>query len=190
MAKSNVPAEIHAAILKANGVDRSQKAHHVSLVAMMRAAVMLADDDALAFVSLYTSDRAEKSADSLCTLATNKWLELHFGIHVKDGVASKGRTWTGKGITEATVIAGKAYPWYVHVKDLAFKMPTGINLKAAAVIAARLEVTGEAVPTKDDLWSAWQLELAAARKSASLVAWTATYQAKVESGEIKIADAA
>ena len=185
MRKSNVPEEVRVAIQKATNVDKSHAAHHDALILLSIAASNLpTDDEKLAFVSLYTSNRYEKSKESLCTLATYKWMELHFGINVKEGVACKGRAWTGKGLNARTLAAAKAYPWFVHVKDLAFKMPA-LNLAGAAIMVARLEVTGVAAPTRDELFADFMMELVKARKTAGLVEWTAKYKAKVESGEIK-----
>ena len=190
MAKSNFPTEVKAAISKAGSVETSQKGHHTAMMAMISVANTLPSEEVMPYLSLYTANRHEKAKDTLCTVATNKWLEVHFGIHVKDGVAGKGREFEAKGIDEVTHAKAKAYPWYAMAKDMAFKLPTPINLKAAATMQLRLEITGEKPLTDKQVLEAWKLARKEVEGSTKLLEWEAAYKAKVEAGEIEAKKAA
>jgi hypothetical protein len=195
MSETNIPKEVSTAIERANNVDTGQQAHHIALLAMLAAARKLPDDEVFPMISLYTMNRHEgspvqsdgKRKYGLCTNATFKWLETHFGIHVREGVAQRGNTWQGKGFTDDTFERARAYPWFAMANDMAFKVPAKVDFASAATAQARLEVTGETPMTDAQVLEAWKLAMKAARNSKKLEAWANKYQDKVAKGEIKIA---
>jgi hypothetical protein len=188
---TNLPAYLTKAISAANKVDGSHKAHHRALIALIVGVYQLPESEQFEMLSLYTANRVEKSPDSLCTKATFAWFEEHFGIHVtKKGVAKKGRTWEGKGITETTKKAADAMPWAMLVKELAFKMPTALSMTAVASQAAKRQHAGGKLPTKDELYTAFMADVAAAKKNAKYLEWAAEFDTKLAAGEIDEADLA
>lgn len=180
------PSYIATAIRRATSVDKSQHSHHQALIAMIIAIAAMDDDEALATLTLYTQNRVTKSPDSLCTKATFHWLDIHFGVRVADdGTAKRGRTWQGKGFTEETKKAAQAAPWYHQVRDLAFKIPTALNLNSLGAQAVKRAHMGEAMPTAEELYADFMSAVADARKNAKVAEWCADYDAKVAAGEIK-----
>lgn len=110
---------VDAAIVKARGVERSHAKHHQSLMVLVSQAARLESEiDMLAGLSMYMTNRVAESPDSLCTEATKRWLNTHFGLKIdKDGIVSRGRDWKGKGFNEATFSAARARPWYTIARD-------------------------------------------------------------------------
>jgi hypothetical protein len=177
------------AINAANSVERSQSKHHGALVSLIVACASMSEADAFATLSLYTVNRFAKAPDTLATKATNAWLEKHFGVFVnKDGVAQKGKTWTGKGFTVECLDRAKAEPWYNLARDLAFKVPAKIALMAAASSAARLQHTGTPLPSKDELYAEFIKDVASVKAGSGHAKWVAEYNARKEAGTLPQAE--
>lgn len=110
---------VDAAIVKARMVDRSHSKHHQSLMTLVSQAAKLESElEMLAGLSMYMTNRIAESPDSLCTEATKRWLNTHFGLKIdKEGVVSRGRDWKGKGFNETTFEAARKRPWYAIARD-------------------------------------------------------------------------
>lgn len=188
--KANIPSEVTVAIQKATNVERGHAAHHKALIALVCMLAKMPDtDEALDVLTMYTLDRAEKSPDSLCTKATIKWLERHFGVHVTDkGTAKRGRTWEGKGFTLATREAAERMPWFDLAKELAFKVPGELSMTSVAAMAVRRNHAGAPMPTDEEVVQMFRSACADARKSAKTVEWFATFDAKLAAGEAERLD--
>jgi hypothetical protein len=197
-AKTNVPKEIGAAIRAAAKVGTAQAEHHRALLDIMTAASRMNADDVFPYLTLYTSTQHETTGEdktidgkitrvySLCTNATFKWLEVHFGIRVNKGIASRGREWTAKGINEQTYARAKVYPWFALANDAAFKMPSETSFSSAASTEAKRERLGEPPLTDAEVLAMWRADIQKARASAKVSDFMATYNAKVASGDIKV----
>lgn len=110
---------VDAAIVKARAVERSHAKHHQSLMVLVSQTAKLDSEmNMLAGLSMYMVNRIAESPDSLCTEATKRWLNTHFGVKVdKDGIVSRGRDWKAKGLNETTFAAARDRPWYAIARD-------------------------------------------------------------------------
>lgn len=184
--ENNVPVELTNAIDAADAVDNSHRGHHQALVVFVVYLSTLPIDDAISVLNLYVDNRRTKSPKSLCTRSTIVWLTTHFGFRItEDGIVKRGKNFDQKGLTAKALDAAKAKPWYDIANDMAFKVPSGINLTGAAVVEARLEITGKAPITKDELWAQFKADLVKARNSEKQQAWKSEYEDKLASGEVK-----
>lgn len=188
----NQPREVTVAIQKADNVERGQQAHHTALLGLIVLCANTPDvDDALATLTLYTSNRVTKAKDALCTKATFKWLERHFGIRVTDtGLAKRGREFEAKGFTLAARDAGAAEPWYTIARDMAFKVPGEISYKAIGAQIAKRVHAGDTVPSKDALYEGVLAAIAEAKRSTRFADWCAEFDVKVSTGEVERFDTA
>jgi hypothetical protein len=180
----NVPGELIAAIKAANGVERSLKAHHHALVALIVVVARMAIEDALETLTLYTIDRHAKSPDTLCTKATSAWLRKHFGIEVREGVARRASDFDEKGFSVATLNAAKAEPWYELAKALAFKVPTTLSVSAIASQMLKMKYAGAELPDAETLYAEVRAEMVRQARGERFVAWTAEYEARAKAGKL------
>lgn len=165
---------VESAVKAARSVDRSQDAHHKALMDLMAHCARI--ETPLSLLSEYFTNRVTESKGSLCTEASRAWILKHFGIRITDdGEAKRAREFTAKGFTAATFEAGRQQPWYKLAKEMAFKVPSKITWTGAASAAAKLEATGEALPTMEQVYAEFLNAVKEYKKGQSFADWMSEY---------------
>lgn len=167
---------VSKAIQSARSVDRSHAKHHHNLMVLVSECAK-EGANYLSLLSEYGTNRVSESPESLCTLATFAWFEKHFGVRVdkSTGEAKNGREFTKKGFTVATFEAARMMPWDKLAKEMAFKVPEAIAWSGAAATAAKLEVTGTALPTQEEVYREFLAAVTSYKSKEQFAEWVKLY---------------